>query len=45
MATQKDNRIIVDINSIENGRDNLLKIMKMPPEVSIFKQKVQELFY
>ncbi len=37
LATQAESRIIVDINSIENGVDNLLKMMKMPPEIRVFK--------
>jgi hypothetical protein len=43
LATQEDSRIIVDINSIEHGRDNKLKMMKMPPEIHIFKKKVLEI--
>jgi hypothetical protein len=45
LATQDDSRIIVDINSIEHGRDNKLKMMKMPPEIHIFKKKVLEIFH
>ncbi len=45
LATQEDSRIIVDINSIEHGRDNKLKMMKMPPEIHIFKKKVLEMFH
>jgi hypothetical protein len=44
LATQAENRIIVDINSIENGVDNELKLMRMPPDIKIFKQQVSDLF-
>ena len=44
MATKAEGRIIVDINSIENGVDNNLKMMKIPPDIKIFKDKVNALF-
>ena len=44
LATQAEGRIIVDINSIENGVDNNLKMMKIPPEIKVFKEKVNALF-
>ena len=44
LATQAEGRIIVDINSIENGVDNLLKMMKIPSDIHVFKQKVNEIF-
>lgn len=44
LATQAENRIIVDINSIENGIDNQLKMMRIPNDIKVFKQKVNDLF-